>query len=134
MGTLSRAEAKALKKDRYLKAKRVKISPHAPLVESRSLVSLFSDIEAAGDFGSAATVDDSGITDEVSDDADGIVKRSLGLGDDHSVGSADEDRHGLGVLALLDDQHALFRRAEIDFADDSGLAELFFSQLLKKNS
>jgi len=133
MGTLSRAEAKALKIAVISKPKRIKLLPHAPLLESGSLVSLFGDIEAAGDFGSAAAVDDSGITDEVSDDADGIVKRSLGLGDDHSVGSADEDRHGLGVLALFDDQHALFRRPKIDFSNDSGLAELFFCQLLKKN-
>ena len=46
----------------------------------------------------------------------------------HLVATADEDGDGARVLALFDDEHALLRRAERQFAHDAGEAELVGTQ------
>lgn len=57
-------------------------SAHSILLQRSNLVSGLGDSDTADNFGSSTTVDDSVVSDQVSDDADGIVQRALGLVDD----------------------------------------------------
>lgn len=47
----------------------------------------------------------------------------------HFVSSSDEDRHGSGVLALLNNQHSVFSGPKADFLHQPSTAQLFWGQL-----
>lgn len=47
----------------------------------------------------------------------------------HFISSADEDGNSSGVLALLDDKHAVFSCAEADFPDQASGAQFLWGQL-----
>lgn len=49
----------------------------------------------------------------------------------HFVASTNEDSDGPRIFALLDHQHPVLGRAERQFSDDTGVAELFRRQLLE---
>ena len=59
------------------------------------------------------------------------MQRSLGLVDDHLVGSADEDCDGPGVGALLDDQHLVPCCSECELPDNTSLSELLGTEVLE---
>ena len=49
----------------------------------------------------------------------------------HLCSTPEEDGDSLGVVTLFDDQHAILGRSEIDFANQTGLAQLVGAKLLE---
>ena len=49
----------------------------------------------------------------------------------HFSSTPEEDGDSLGVVALLDDQHSVLGRSEVDLANQTGLAQLVGAQLLE---
>ena len=58
--------------------------PHRVLLDRGDLVGLLGNGDRGADLGRASSVDDPVVTDEVPDDADGVVQSSFGLVDDLS--------------------------------------------------
>eukprot|EP00050_Salpingoeca_kvevrii_P010683 m.9769 g.9769 ORF g.9769 m.9769 type:complete len:527 (-) comp3015_c0_seq2:171-1751(-) len=104
---------------------------HGILLERLDLISLLGDGEAACNLSSTASIDDTRVADEVADYADGVVQTTLGLSNNHLVATADEDGDSLGVLALLDDKHAVLGGAKGNLTDATSLAKLLSRKLFK---
>lgn len=97
---------------------------HGILVNTGDLIGSLRNSERTGNLGSSATIDDTVIPDQVTDDANSIVKRALGLINDHLVASTNEHSDGTGVGALLNDQHAILGGSEAQLTNDSCMSEL----------
>ena len=111
--------------------KRVSESAHSVLFHSADLGTFFLQVQGASQLGTATTVNDLGALDQVTHRAQGIVDGTLGLVDDLVRTTSDEDGQGLGLGALLDDQHALVGGAEVQFADLAGETQLFGADFLE---
>ena len=117
--------------------------PHCVLFEPRRLNCSIFHGQTAGNFGCSTTVYDTVVADEVTNNTESIVERSLGLVDnlmtgvsgqievialregglaDHLVASADKYSHGSSVGALLDDKHLLTCRSKSHLLDNTSLA------------
>lgn len=98
---------------------------------STYLISGFGNSYRAAYFSSTSTIYDSVVNDHITDCADSIVQRALGLVHDHLVTSPDKDRHSTRVGAFLDDEHLVPSRTEGYFTNNTSLAQLFGSQVFE---
>lgn len=106
-------------------------SAHGVLLEASGLECLSLHCKSAGNLCGTTTVNDSVVSDQVTHDTEGVVKRTLGLVDDHLVAATDEDCDGARVGALLNHQHLLSCCAEAHLAHDTCRAKLGCAEVLE---
>mmetsp|Transcript_54763 Transcript_54763/g.91024 ORF Transcript_54763/g.91024 Transcript_54763/m.91024 type:complete len:479 (-) Transcript_54763:379-1815(-) len=101
------------------------------LLDGGDLVGLLRDLDGARDLGGTTTIDDAVVADDVAGDAEGIVDAALDLLDDHLVSTTDKDGDGVGVGAVLKEEHAVLGSSEGDLTELSDVAELVSRDLLE---
>lgn len=129
--SLDGAETRVLSKGHGDLVEGVGEGAHGVLLETRALDCCILDGQRACNLSRTSTVDDAVVAHEVSDDAKSVVQRSLGLVDDHLVGTADKDSDGPGVGALLDDQHLVSCCSECELPDDTRPSELLGAEVFE---
>ena len=106
-------------------------SSDSVLLRTNDLLRSLLNLNRASNLARTTTVDDTVVADEVTSDAHGIVERSLGLLDSHVVTTAHENGDGLGVRAVLDQEHGVLLCTEGLLVDAAGSTELGGGELLE---
>jgi len=104
--------------------KSVSVCAHGVLLNSLDFIGLLGDLDRAAHLSGTTATDDVGVLDHVTDDADGVMEAAAGLVADGLGTTTDEDSHGLGLGALLDQDDLVSTGSEGDFGDGSGVSEL----------
>ncbi|KAH3683013.1 hypothetical protein WICPIJ_006017 [Wickerhamomyces pijperi] len=104
------------------------------LVDTGLLFRGFRDSKRARDLSGTTTVDDSAISDQVSNDTQGVVEGSLGFVDDHLVGTSDETGDGTGVGAFLNDKHTVLGGTELHLINLTGRPQLVRGQVIESGN
>lgn len=124
-------QTRVLGKSQWHSLERLGESAHGVLVNTGNLIGGLGDSQRAGNLGSTTTVDNTVITDQVADDADGIVERALSLVNDHLVASTNKHGNGAGVCALFNDQHAVLSGSKAQLTNDTSVSELGGREILE---
>lgn len=98
------------------------------LVKSIGLVGFLRNANGASNFGTATSVRNTVVLDEVTDDAHGIVKRAHGFINDHSVSSTYQHSDSTAIRALLEEDHAVGLSSKVNLADATDSSELISCQ------
>jgi hypothetical protein len=80
--SINRAQPRVLSERERDSVQSLSERPHRVLLDRGDLVGLLGNGDRGADLGRASSVDDPVVTDEVPDDADGVVQSSFGLVDD----------------------------------------------------
>jgi hypothetical protein len=85
----------------------------------------------ASNFCCTAAINNAIVTNQISDNAHGVVQRPLGFFNDHLVASSNKHSHGSNVGAFFNDKHLFLGGAKVQFADQTSCAKFGSAQVFE---